>query len=175
MIRSRQRNYRHAHIEGVAGRPAAGIREGIERDVHIGVFAQILPRQRTQGQPLRHNPRPGDPLHRVSAAIRRAKHVGLEKKPRIRHLPQNFCPCRQHLVGHLGKIIKAAKRHIAVFFAGRRRHRRLLAARRIAKMAVWQYQELLRKSVLLRRVVKIDVAEEIIDGGKPRRGEIADP
>ena len=41
-------------------------------------------------------------------------------------------------------------------------------------MAVRQYQELLRKSVLLRRVVKIDVAEEIINGGKPRRGEIAD-
>ena len=75
MIRPRQRNYRHAHIEGVAGRPAAGIREGIERDVHIGVFAQILPRQRTQGQPLRHDPRPGDPLQGAAHALRQARRI----------------------------------------------------------------------------------------------------
>ena len=175
VIRPRHRHDGNSHEYRVARRSAAGIWKGIQCDIHIRIFVEIFERESPRLQAIPRNPHTLHAAHQVLAILRIVKQFSFQQKARILRSFQNPRPKSQRLIGRFAEIIETAESDIAIPYTWRlacwKRH---IPDFFIAEMRVRQNQQFFRERFLCLLVVKIDVAQEIIDSRQPRRRPIAD-
>ena len=165
----------NAHVERVARRTAAGIREGIQGDVDFVITRQIV-----IGEFFRYDATKGYACRFQTfvdkfCAVFDAENMGAQKKPRVRHLLQNCAPRFQNVVADFREIIETAEGYIAVSAVGRRRSGEFGAVFGKAPMGVRQPQEFFgEKSVVQPRRIGEIIRQKIIDGWQSRGVKIAD-
>ena len=167
------RDDRHAHVERIARRAAARVRIRIEQQVDILIAREILRRDVLELE------LPGPEADVQQAAARHAHRIDLlravlDEDMAPRHGAHDAQPEAQHVIRELPEIVEAPKDDGAVHMVFMRcpEHAR---RGRIAEMRVRHPQDGLREVLLVEaRRIAVRVAEEIVDGLRPRGRHVAD-
>ena len=175
MARPAERHNRHAHRERLAGRDAARIGERIECNIHIRVLCEMRAAEPAHLRALHRNARARKTFRCDLPPLGAVKEFALDEETRSGHSLQHALPECEHLVRRLAEIVEAAERCTAAPLHRQRGDIGQIRAQRIAKVAVRQAYDLLRKGFVRRACrVHIHIREHVVYGRQSRRIEIAD-
>ncbi len=172
-----QRHHRHAHPQRLAGREAAGIGHGVERQVDAGIGGkQILVRAAGQHlDPLRCDPARAQIRLHTCFRVAFAGDGRKQQQAAARHGVEDLRPQIERRRVELRGIVEAAEGDMPRRQRRQRRHRRRVVGRRVAEIAVLQADEPFAVIRLGARRGLETVADEIVDRREPGGRGIAEP
>mmetsp|Transcript_117347 Transcript_117347/g.373887 ORF Transcript_117347/g.373887 Transcript_117347/m.373887 type:complete len:664 (-) Transcript_117347:920-2911(-) len=171
-----QADDRHAHQERLARGRRVGVREGVQRDVHLIVDLQMIKRRRGQRQQLQPVLRNALRLEAVDEGL---LHIGgvealvLHEQPAVRHLSHDPCPERDARLGDLGEATETAESHVAVLQCRECVYVRDAHRGGVAEEDAGHPDELLAVGLLGLDGVHDAVGDAVVDGAEPRRVVVA--
>ena len=167
---------RDAHVERIAGRPAARPRIGVECDIHIEIAQHIVPRRLLEHDAAHIKAEP------LQSRVCRLHHprfrIGIvfEEKPRLRHTFHNLLPRTQHGITEFLILVEGGELDIAAPPRRRSRRSRKVRIPIIAELTR-QAQEFfhIERLAAAPRGVAAVVRHEVVHRPEPRRRHIAEP
>ena len=166
----------NAHVERIAGRPAARPRKGVERDIHIEIAQHIVLRRAFKLHAAHIKAEPPQPLVGRLHDSRFRIGIVFEEKPRLRHTFHNLLPRTQHGVTEFLILVEGGELDIAA--PPRRRPRRSREVRiPIIAELTRQAQEFFHIERLAAASLGVAavVRHEVVHRPEPRRRHIAKP
>ena len=170
MQRTRQRDHRHAHPQGVEGGGGAVVGETVQRDIHLVVPVGMLLEGAVfdELKPILPNAMALEFLQQIVSDDRHAATGRFNDQPGALNALQNLAPCGNDLGIELAHAVERGKGNMAVFLRRRRRNALEIGQITHAQEAFRHVQQFFRVArAAVRLCVRIGDAE--IHGGK-RRG-----